>query len=91
MIWCEFLNGIAAKYNDLSTFTRTMRDDETYHPVVSKTGKRVPIKIKSDGLSVFITSGNKVEEMPNNEFQARIAAAADNNVDPIDYIYSVIN
>jgi hypothetical protein len=84
-------NTIAAKYNDLSTFTRTMRDDETYHPIVSKTGKRVPIKIKSNGLSVFITSGNKTEEMPNNEFQARIAAAADNNVDPIDYIYSVIN
>lgn len=81
-------NTIAAKHNDLSTFTRTMRDDETYHPKMGEKGQRVPMKIKSDGSSVFVTKNGKTVEIPNNEFQARVDAASDNGYDPIDVIYS---
>jgi hypothetical protein len=83
-------NTIAAKHNDLSTFTRTMRDDETYHPKTGNEGNRIPMKIKSDGSSVFITKNGKTTEVPNNEFQAIVDAASDNGRDPIDIIYKAI-
>lgn len=81
-------NSINAKYNDLSGYARVMRDENSY------TATGGTYKIKSDGISVFITKGTgygaKTIPIKNEDFNSLLTQVSATGKDPVDILYKLL-